>query len=335
MCGIAGIVAADRLHAEDRERVERMRDVLTHRGPDDAGYLRRRSRRPRPPPAQHRRSRRRSPAARQRGRHGLDRLQRRDLQPRSSPRRNSKAAGHRYQTRSDTETIVHAYEQWGDACVEHLRGMFAFAIWDAPRRRLLLARDRLGVKPLYWTLARRTAAVRLRDQGDPRKRAGRAPKPTRRRCRNCSGRATSRARRRCSTASIGCCPGTPWSSRRRSSSSAHTGMSRPDDEPTTSRRCRTANVVDRFRELLEESVRMRLMADVPLGMFLSGGIDSSAIAALMARHDRSAAADVLGGVQAAGVQRARLRASGRDRDRARTRTRSSSTTRTSSARCRG
>src|SRR4029453_16417665 len=60
------------------------------------------------------------------------------------------ASGHVYRTRCDTETIVHAYEQWGDACVDRFRGMFAFAIWDAPKRRLLLVRDRLGVKPLYW-----------------------------------------------------------------------------------------------------------------------------------------------------------------------------------------
>ena len=62
------------------------------------------------------------------------------------------AAGHRYHTRCDTEAIVHAYEEWGDDCVHRFRGMFAFAIWDAPRRRLLLARDRLGIKPLYWTV---------------------------------------------------------------------------------------------------------------------------------------------------------------------------------------
>src|SRR5512143_628455 len=60
------------------------------------------------------------------------------------------AVGHTYRTNSDTETIVHAYEQWGDQCVDRFRGMFAFGIWDAPRRRLLLVRDRLGVKPLYW-----------------------------------------------------------------------------------------------------------------------------------------------------------------------------------------
>src|SRR5262249_49725620 len=58
--------------------------------------------------------------------------------------------GHRYRTRSDTETILHASDEWGEGSVEHLRGMFAFALWDAERRRLFLARDRLGIKPLYY-----------------------------------------------------------------------------------------------------------------------------------------------------------------------------------------
>src|SRR5207249_8215012 len=58
--------------------------------------------------------------------------------------------GHRYRNRSDTETILHAYEEDGDRCVERLRGMFAFALWDRPRGRVLLARDPLGIKPLYY-----------------------------------------------------------------------------------------------------------------------------------------------------------------------------------------
>ena len=65
-------------------------------------------------------------------------------------RHDLESLGHRYRTSSDTETIVHLYEEYGSECVEHLRGMFAFAIWDRPRERLFLARDRLGIKPLYY-----------------------------------------------------------------------------------------------------------------------------------------------------------------------------------------
>src|SRR3954449_1380069 len=152
MCGIAGIVASDRLEADDRDRVIRMRDVIAHRGPDDTGIFL---------DAQaglgHRRLSIVDVAA------GHQPLSNEDgtvwiafngeIYNHADVRVALEGAGHRYRTRCDTETIVHAYEQWGDACVDHLRGMFAFAIWDAPRRRLLLARDRLGVKPLYWAMA--------------------------------------------------------------------------------------------------------------------------------------------------------------------------------------
>ena len=68
-------------------------------------------------------------------------------------RRELESAGHRYRTHSDTETIVHAYEQWGPDCVRRFHGMFAFAIWDRPRRRMFVARDHVGIKPLYWARA--------------------------------------------------------------------------------------------------------------------------------------------------------------------------------------
>src|ERR687884_1022670 len=148
MCGIAGIVATDRLADEDRVRAVRMRDVMTHRGPDGAGLW-----------------------ADDHATLAHRRLSIVDLAGGHQPLANEdetiwvtyngeiynhasvrpllEAAGHRYHTRSDTETIVHAYEQWGDDCVTPFRGMFAFAIWDAPKRRLLLVRDRLGVKPVY------------------------------------------------------------------------------------------------------------------------------------------------------------------------------------------
>ena len=151
MCGIAGIVATDQLHADERARLNVMRDVITHRGPDDAGtYCDDQA------GLVHRRLSIVDLAA------GHQPLANEDetiwiafngeIYTHEQIRPELEAAGHTYRTRCDTETIVHAYEQWGDSCVEHFRGMFAFAIWDQPRRRLLLARDRMGIKPLYWTV---------------------------------------------------------------------------------------------------------------------------------------------------------------------------------------
>jgi asparagine synthase (glutamine-hydrolysing) len=148
MCGIAGIVASDRLLADDPARVTRMRDVIAHRGPDDAGIF-----------------------VDERAALGHRRLSIVDLAAGHQPlaneddsiwivfngeiynhhelRRDLERRGHRFRTHSDTEAIVHAYEEYGDACVERLDGMFAFALADEKARRLLLARDRLGKKPLF------------------------------------------------------------------------------------------------------------------------------------------------------------------------------------------
>src|SRR5512145_145545 len=153
MCGIAGLVACDQVLPDDAERVVRMRDVLAHRGPDDSGLFTDSH-----AVLGHRRlsivdlATGHQPMCDEEARTWI--VFNGEIYNHADVRRELEMAGHRYRTRSDTETIVHAYQQWGDACVEHLRGMFAFAIWDSAARRLLLARDRLGVKPLYWAVSR-------------------------------------------------------------------------------------------------------------------------------------------------------------------------------------
>jgi asparagine synthase (glutamine-hydrolysing) len=280
MCGIAGIVAGDRLYADERERITRMRDVIAHRGPDDAGLF-----------------------VDDQAALGHRRLSIVDLAAGHQPLANEdetiwivfngeiynhaavrpelEAAGHRYRTRSDTETIVHAYEQWGDACVDRLRGMFAFAIWDAPRRRLLLARDRLGVKPLYWAMAdgRLVFGSEIKsilESGLIRASANEAVLPELLGTRYLSGAETlfSGIHRLMPGHTLVFEDGT-------ASTRAYWDIpaGRVSEELA---QLSDRDVVGRFRDLLEESVRIRLMADVPLGMFLSGGLDSSAIAALMA-----------------------------------------------------
>jgi hypothetical protein len=152
MCGIAGIVGAERLAGDTPARALRMRDIITHRGPDEAGLhwdgvaaL------------AHRRlsivdvSTGQQPLSNEDGSVWVSFNG--EIYNHAEIRHELEARGHAYRTKSDTETIVHAYEEWGDAAVHRFRGMFAFAIWDAPRRRLLLVRDRLGIKPLYWARA--------------------------------------------------------------------------------------------------------------------------------------------------------------------------------------
>ena len=281
MCGIAGIVASDRLHEDERGRAEAMRDVISHRGPDDAGlYLDRFA------ALAHRRLSIVDLAA------GHQPLANEDetvwivfngeIYNHADVRPELESAGHRYRTRSDTETIVHAYEQWGDACVEHLRGMFAFAIWDAPRRRLLLARDRLGVKPLYWAeidgrLLFASEIKSILESGLIAARANEPALPELLSTRYLSGAETlfSGIHRLLPGHTLVYEDGRVtirqyWD----------VPAGRHDDEIA---RLSDRDAVDRFRHLLEEAVRIRLMADVPLGMFLSGGLDSSAIAVLMAR----------------------------------------------------
>ena len=189
--------------------------------------------------------------------------------------------GHVFTTRSDTETVLHAYEEWGEACVERLRGMFAFAVWDMRARELFLARDRFGIKPLFYArhkgrfyFASEIKAI-LADPGFPRD--------------------MDEGAMVCFfTLSYIPAPLTIFSSIRKLLP-GHTLTWKAGEVRTrkywdlvvSPQRGRPERYfVDGFLTLLEEAVGMHLVSDVPLGAFLSGGIDSSAIVAMMARTSR-------------------------------------------------
>src|SRR5688572_26158660 len=156
MCGICGILAPDR-DSVSPARLTRMADSIRHRGPDDSGVWSAAE----PGVAVGLAHRRLSiidlsqaghqPMTNEDGSIWL--TYNGEIYNHADVRPELEAAGHRYRSHTDSETIIHAYEEWGDRCVERFRGMFAFALWDRPRRRLLLARDRLGVKPLYYAEA--------------------------------------------------------------------------------------------------------------------------------------------------------------------------------------
>jgi asparagine synthase (glutamine-hydrolysing) len=279
MCGIAGIVSSSGLRPDDRDRAAAMRDVITHRGPDDAGLFVDGS-----AALAHRRLSIVDLAA------GHQPLANEDdsiwivfngeIYNHAAVRVELESAGHHYRTRSDTETIVHAYEQWGDDSVHRLRGMFAFAIWDARRRRLLLARDRLGVKPMYWAMAGDrllfgSEIKSILESGLMKACAREDALPELLGTRYLSGTETLfKGIHRLQPGHVLVFEDGAVSVRRYWDIPA-TG---PSEDLSG---LRDPELVRRFRDLLEEAVRVRLMADVPLGMFLSGGLDSSAIAALM------------------------------------------------------
>src|SRR5215813_5777548 len=188
------------------------------------------------------------------------------------------AHGHRFRTSSDTEVIVHAYEQWGERSVERFRGMFAYAVWDEPNRRLVLVRDRLGVKPLHYAVSPSGLVFGseikslLEDPAVPRDWSAEALDAY-------------------LALQYVPCPQTIYRgifklppahllvaengrvSIRRYWDLTFTG----DGDPS-----REEAYLDRLDALVTESVRLRLVSDVPLGAFLSGGIDSSTVVAAMA-----------------------------------------------------
>jgi asparagine synthase (glutamine-hydrolysing) len=277
VCGIAGKVALGA--PVDHGLIKRMCDVVRHRGPDSQGTF-----------------------VEDGVGLGVQRLAVIDLDTGDQPlynedqtivvvlngeiynyrelRERLSHSGHRFRTGTDTEVIVHLYEDHGEACVEYLRGMFAFALWDRSRRVLLLARDRVGKKPLFY--AHRGDAFWF----------GSEPKsllqdPT--------------LPRGMDAAAIDCFLGLgyvpqPFSAFAglRKLPPAHT-LRFQDGRVTTRRywrlsyagappRADTEELREELRQQLLEATRLRLRSDVPLGAFLSGGVDSSAVVAAMARE---------------------------------------------------
>ena len=280
MCGITGYVTVNP-SSESTSVIERMTDSIRHRGPDDFGYYQ-------------------DPWASL----GFRRLAIIDVSGGHQPMSNEdqslwliyngeifnhaglrpelEKAGHHYTNRSDSETILHSYEQYGPACLQRFRGMFAFAIWDKNARKLFCARDRLGKKPLYYYWDGRLFAFAseikalLQHPGIsaafeesllPEYLAFGYISEERTLFRNIRKLmpghyleldvASGLSVRQYWELPV---PGGP-------------AEERSDDQ-----------WIAECRERLEETVRMRLMSDVPLGMFLSGGVDSSAIAAIMKRN---------------------------------------------------
>jgi asparagine synthase (glutamine-hydrolysing) len=298
MCGICGVIGGARRDLAE-SRVARMMAAMVQRGPDDEGLLAERG-----------------------AVLGMRRLSIIDLEGGRQPvynedgtvgvifngeiynfphlRSSLETRGHHFRTRSDTEVLVHAYEEWGERCVEYLRGMFAFALWDGRgdvrargggdlRPRVLLARDRLGIKPLYYAAADGTllfaSEVRaLLASGAIERRVAREsveayllfgsvvePMTL---VQDVFSLPPGHALVVSCDAPLAAKPSPYWdlgASAREASEKA------PKD---------IASAARAVRPLLEEAVRSHLLADVPLGLFLSSGLDSTALAALASRERR-------------------------------------------------
>ncbi|PWU00625.1 MAG: asparagine synthase (glutamine-hydrolyzing) [Terriglobia bacterium] len=282
MCGIAGYVTT---HASSLQRsvLERMTDAIRHRGPDDSGFYQDEY-----ASLGHRRlsiidlAAGHQPMANEDGTlwvsYNGEIFNHADLRP------ELEQAGHRYATHCDTETILHAYEEYGPSCLDGFRGMFAFVLWDKQARRLFCARDRLGKKPFYYywdgalfAFASEIKALLRHPAISPRLEDALLPEYL-------AFGYVSEER-------------TLFAGIRKLMPGHHLtldlGSARPEPQirqywdipaPDAGEDQDDASWIRDCRERLEETVRMRLMSDVPLGMFLSGGVDSSAIAAIMKRQ---------------------------------------------------
>jgi asparagine synthase (glutamine-hydrolysing) len=277
MCGISGIISRRGITPDDLQRVAAMSSALVHRGPDDSGTY--------SAPHVALASRRLSIIDLGGGRQPLyteDRslalVANGEIYNHAELRRRLEARGRRFKTGSDCEAILHAYAEYGTDCVGHLRGMFAFALWDEARRRLVLARDPLGEKPLY--LYERDGRLVFASELKALLRSGEVPfeldpeavdlyfhyqyvpEP----------RTAVRGVRKLDAAHLLVIEVEPW----RVEESCYWRM---EDAPALE-----GDAPVLIREQLEAVGELMTRADVPVGVALSGGLDSSAVAALAARH---------------------------------------------------
>ncbi len=283
MCGINGIAFSSKSHRViDRGVLERMRDVITHRGPDDEGLFIDGS-----VGLGHRRLSIVDVAAGHQPMTNEDSslhiTYNGEIYNHADYREDLEARGHSYRTHCDTETILHLYEEHGAGCVEYLRGMFAFAIWDQRRRELFIARDRLGVKPLYYALMEdgslyfASEIKSILTAWDRKPQLNFAVLPDYLANHAPSGEETMfHGIKRL-------LPGHTlfWRDGRVEINKYWDIYFASPGQENGNRS--DADYIEEWTELFRTSVRLRLMADVPLGMFLSGGIDSSAIAAVMSQ----------------------------------------------------
>jgi len=278
MCGIAGLVCHDRSRSVDRETIIAMRDVMPYRGPDDTGvHLD-------------------GPVAL-----GFRRLSIIDLSGGHQPmtgvnqrrwivfngeiynyrtlRQELVSAGYRFNTHSDTEVILALYETRGEACVDALNGMFAFAIWDADARSLFVARDRMGVKPLYYAesggvfaFASEMKSLFASGVVTPSVRAEALSEYLL--FRQVAGPATL------FRGVNNLLPGHTMTVRDGRVTTRRYWSPHP---PAVRSPIEFDDAVRQLGELLEDSVRLRLISDVPVGTFCSGGVDSSLVTALASK----------------------------------------------------
>jgi asparagine synthase (glutamine-hydrolysing) len=281
MCGIAGIWNYATGETVDRDLLRRMTDVIAHRGPDDhgmefddahgVGFGFRRLAIIDLSPAGH------QPMCNEDGTVWL--VFNGEIYNYAALRPRLEAQGHRFRSRTDSEVIIHHYEEHGADCVRDFNGMFGFAIWDSKARRLVLARDRLGKKPLYYRLdggrLRFASELKslLQEPGDPPALDWRAlgeylatgyvPPP-----------------RTIFQGISKLPPGHVLVFENGEASIRRYWDWLPAFAPDHART--EQQWIDDVRTMLQTAVRDRLMSDVPLGAFLSGGIDSSAVVATMA-----------------------------------------------------